>query len=60
MSPMSPKEDSSPEGDFSFLGTVTSKTTLVTKITHLFFQRTLLPAAVSCPWKQWKLFSSLG
>lgn len=56
--PLRQNEDSSPER--YFLGIITSKNTSVTKITHLLFQRTLLPAAASRPRKQWKFFSSLG
>lgn len=57
--PSEPKGGFISRGRF-FLGIVASKTTSVIKITHLLFQRTLLPAAASRPWKQWKFFSSLG
>lgn len=57
--PSEPKGGFISRGRF-FLGIVASKTTSVIKITHLLFQRTLLPAAVSRPWKRWKFFSSLG
>ena len=43
-----------------FLQIVSSKRTSVTKITYLLSQRTLLPAAVPCPRKEPKFFSSLG
>lgn len=43
-----------------FLQIVASKTTSVIKITHLLSQRTLLPAAVARPRKEWKFFSYLG
>lgn len=57
--PSEPKGGFISRGRF-FLGIVASKTTSVIKITHLLFQRTLLPAAASRPWKRWKFFSSLG
>lgn len=57
--PSEPKGGFISRGRF-FLGIVASKTTSVIKITHLLFQRTLLAAAASCPWKRWKFFSSLG
>lgn len=57
--PSEPKRGFISRGRF-FLGIVASKTTSVIKITHLLFQRTLLPAAASRPWKRWKFFSSLG
>lgn len=57
--PSEPKGGFISRGRF-FLGIVASKTTSVIKITHLLFQRTLLPAAASCSWKRWKFFSSLG
>lgn len=57
--PSEPKGGFISRGRF-FLGIVASKTTSVIKIAHLLFQRTLLPAAASRPWKRWKFFSSLG
>lgn len=57
--PSEPKGGFISRGRF-FLGIVASKTTSVIKIAHLLFQRILLPAAASRPWKRWKFFSSLG